>query len=121
MAITTRHFREERLDRAAYIAQTVGFGEVCVRHTYSREGYARPITIEFTDTGVIIVRGDNNAIITMYIATTSDLIKNFKASGLGKVPMNLINKAKKNMARGYVKTQPDHHNPKTYKGEYNND
>lgn len=121
MGVITRHFREDRIERAAYIAQTVGFGDVYVRHTYTREGYERPITIEVTDTGVIVIRGDDRAIITMYIATTSDLIKMFKASGLGRVPTCLINKAKKNMTRGYVNAQPNHHDPKPYEGGNRND
>ena len=95
--IVTKHFRNDRADRATYIAQTVGFGEV-VKETMRNN----TATIEqVTETGVIIVRNLNTAIITMYIGQMNQIAAIY---GDKRVPMWLVNKIKKNVK--YAKKQP---------------
>lgn len=104
----TLHFRDERADRATYIAQTIGFGAVVNRAEYfNRDGMFS--VIEVTETGVVVIRGNVNQLVTMYIVRPEQLVEIYKQNRWGKVPMWLMNKAKKNWQKGYTKNQPDYH------------
>ena len=104
----TIHFRDERVDRATYIAQTVGFGKICYTSEYwTREGLYT--IIELTETGVMIVRGANGILITMYIASKKDVLNLFKQGRLGRVPTWLMAKVEKNKQKGYLENQPNRH------------
>lgn len=99
--ITTKHFRNDRIERATYIAQTIGFGEVVREiNDYYQGRFERR---QLTETGVIIVRNIDNVIVTMFIAS----IKQVKGMyDNGAAPSWIIAKAKKN-AQKYAKGQPD--------------
>lgn len=104
----TIHFRDERVERATYIAETVGFGEVIrTAESYRADGLYG--VTQITSTGVIIVRGISNALVTMYIAKPEQIVNLYKYNNWGRVPMALYNKAKKNWQKGYIKNQPDYH------------
>ena len=101
------HFKEERIDRATYIAKTVGFGKIVqAAHYYRQDGKYTVHTI--TETGVIILYGTNNKIITMFIARPEQVIALYKKNEWGKVPNWLMNKVNKNWKKGYTQNQPDY-------------
>ena len=93
----SKHFREERLDRAAYIATTVGFGEVVA------EMPSKALMMRLTDTGVIlVVEPETDTLVTMYIATLEQYAYIAK---LVRVPKELKKKVKENVSKNYVKEQ----------------
>lgn len=97
--VITKHFKNDRIERAAYISQTVGFGEVVkVLDVYEDGRFSRR---ELMDTGVIVIRSINNVIITMFIATEGQI----KYIYNGKAPQWIINKARKN--KKYMRNQPN--------------
>ena len=104
----TLHFRDERADRATYIAQTVGFGQT-VRYTEYYDNLGRFARVEIIETGVVIVRNEFNSLVTMYIARPEQLMKIYKRNDWGHVPQWLITKAQKNWKKGYTQNQPDYH------------
>lgn len=95
---TTNHFRNDRLDRAAYIAQYIGFGEV-VKQSYRAD---TDTFQQITDTGIIIARNRKNVIVTMYIANINQVRAIYKDEN---IPSWLAAKVKKNAAK-YLKNQP---------------
>ena len=101
----TIHFKNERADRATYISQTVGFGEII----HSIEGYNQNVfqIKEITETGVIIVRDGHKRIITMYIAKPEQVLTYYRMNNLGRVPQWLAAKVKKNWQKGYTQNQPN--------------
>lgn len=102
------HFRNERADRATYIAQTVGFGEVIRTAEYFNRNNLYEMK-QITETGVLIVRGGVGQIITMYIMKPEQLTEIYKLNHWGRVPAWLMTKAKKNWQKGYTQNQPDYH------------
>lgn len=65
---TTLHASKDRINRWAFISQTVGYGEiVCRRYHIDEQG--RPAYKCITDTGVLVVLNKDNDIVTFYIAT----------------------------------------------------
>lgn len=100
----TIHFKDDRADRATYIAMTVGFGEIVQSATFYKNGIFQ--TTELTETGVMIIRGVSNALVTMFIAKPSQIEDFYKLNRLGKVPNWLMVKAKKNKNKGYIANQP---------------
>lgn len=97
--IITNHFKRDRIERAAYISQTVGFGDVVQTSVgYSEGRYNRR---ELMETGVIIVRNENDVIITMFIATEKQVKAMYKGN---KVPQWLMRKVRNN--KKYVEGQP---------------
>lgn len=99
----TMHFKNDRIDRAVYIAETVGFGEVFKTAVYPTQD------IQITDTGVIIVVNHRGAIITTYIARVNQILEIYKTQEWGNAPQWLLSKANKNWKKGYTKNQPDYH------------
>ena len=90
----TNHFKEDRLDRALYIAQTIGFGEV-VKECYRADTKTFQ---QITDTGVMIARSDiDRAIVTVYVATMNQVRAVY---GEDRVPSWLVAKVKKNNSKG---------------------
>jgi len=61
----TYHAAQERTDRILDIAMTCGFGNPL----YRRYQTATDTWHELTDTGVIIIKGTSDAVVTMYKAT----------------------------------------------------
>ena len=60
----SHHLRADRLDRVAYIATTIGYGNI----VFERHSLSTPTISCLTDTGVLIVKDEEGMIITMYIA-----------------------------------------------------
>ena len=86
--IMSKHLRAERIDRAVYIATTIGIGkEVIRKEKEGRDSYSC-----LTDTGVVIIRGFDNSIITMYIATMAQAT----AIAEGNLPKYLKNVVRRN-------------------------
>ena len=102
------HFRNERANRATYIAQTVGFGEVIRTAEYFNRNNLYEMK-QVTETGVLIVRGGAGQIVTMYIMKPEQLTEIYKLNHWGRVPAWLMAKAKKNKQKGYTQNQPDFH------------
>lgn len=108
----TLHFANERLDRAAYIAETVGFGEVVrVAEWVNREN--KPVYEQILNTGVLVVFNEQRRIITMYIMTEKDLYGRYTKNNWGKPPKSLVDKVRKNKKMGYTENQPNFHKPGT--------
>ena len=104
----TVHFRDERVDRGGRRTIKKKIGAVVNRaEYYNRDGLFS--VMEVLESGVVIIRGNVNQLVTMYIARPEQLIEIYKRSRWGKVPMWLMNKAKKNWQKGYTKNQPDYH------------
>lgn len=93
----SKHFREERLERATYIATTVGFGEVVA------EMPSKALMMRLTNTGVIlVVEPETDTLVTMYIATLEQYAY---IANLVKVPKEVKKKVRENVARNYTKEQ----------------
>lgn len=103
--IVTRHFSEERADRATYIARTVGFGTT-VAYMQRDYGTSRYAIHELMETGVVIIRnGNSGAIVTMYIASFEQVNQIYQ-SNHKKVPEWMRKKAYNNKKKGYLAGQP---------------
>lgn len=89
----TYHMSEDRLERAAFIATQIGYGNVVREKFYStadRGDYWRQIT----DTGVLIVRSaDKRIVITLWIANVNQASDIFNGE---KLPPCLYKKIVKN-------------------------
>jgi hypothetical protein len=91
----TYHFTSERLDRYAFIATTIGVGEVVHSHKQTRTKVGdAPCTVDITNTGVAVVRTPENAIVTMYILTIGEAKKYY-----ADMPMMLEAIIRTNMRR----------------------
>lgn len=99
----TEHFQKERAARYAYIATTVGVGKVIHEHkqTYNKWG-TEPCVVAVTDTGVVIVKSPEGAIVTMYIVSIQEARKYFVGAAMPFVLEAII---KTNMKKGYVYRQ----------------
>jgi hypothetical protein len=90
----SRHLTQDRADRYAFIATTIGVGTVV--HTY-RQAYNKiegfpPCTVEITSTGVAMVRGDDGTLVTMYILSIQEARKYFVNAAIPMV-LNAIIKS----------------------------
>jgi hypothetical protein len=95
--VMSKHLRTERIDRAEYIATTIGIGkEVIRKEKKGRDSYSC-----LTDTGVVIIRGFDNSIITMYIATMAQAT----AIAEGNLPKYLKDVVRRNEKKNYQKNQ----------------
>ena len=96
----SQHFINDRADRYAFIATTVGVGNVIHTHKqkYSTIKGAEPCTVKVTDTGVAIVVSASGAIVTMYLMTIHEAEKYFTLEGM-VIPFVLAAIIKKNMKR----------------------
>ena len=93
----SKHMIQDRADRYVLIATKVGFGEVL----YTRQRVAsngHEVIMELTSTGVIIVRGLDQTIITMYCTTLAYAKLYFK---LDRLPKNLLSAINRNQRNGY--------------------
>ena len=99
--VMTKHFQEERASRYAYIATTIGVGEIIHRHkqAYNKWG-TEPCTVNITSTGVAIVTIDDK-IVTMYILRIGEAKTLFN----GMIPMILEAIIKRNMKQGHCDKQ----------------
>jgi hypothetical protein len=93
----TEHFRTERADRYAFIATTIGVGEVIhsFKQHHNKWG-TDPCIVNVTNTGVAIVTNPKGAIVTMYILSLREAEKYFAA---GEMPMVLSGIIRRNMRK----------------------
>ena len=104
----TIHFAQDRVERAAYIAETVGFGEIVRTAEYFNHNNLFEMK-QITETGVLIVRGSAGQIVTMFIMRPDQVEEIYRRNHWGRVPTWLMAKAKKNWKKGYTQNQPDYH------------
>jgi hypothetical protein len=87
----SKHAQFDRTDRLVYIATTVGFGEVIIRH--EREDSVECIT----DTGVVMIKSlKEDFLITAYICDIDKAMAICRAMGMPQVPNALYRKILKN-------------------------
>ena len=98
--IFSEHMTKDRVDRYVFIATKIGFGEVV--HTAKTKTTKGEGKVEITSTGVIIVRGYNNIVITMYVATVAQIKMYYKN---GVAPRDVILAAKRNEKKNYIVLQ----------------
>ena len=88
----TYHISEDRLDRACYIMQTVGIGEIVKEEKCVQED-GRISWQCLTNTGVILVMSeDRKIVITLYIASQAKVSAMYK----GNTPSWMFKVVKKN-------------------------
>jgi hypothetical protein len=93
----TEHFRTERADRYAFIATTIGVGEVVHSFKQPKNKWGtEPCTVNITSTGVAVVTNPKNAIVTMYILGMNEAQKYFEN---GVVPFVLAAIIRMNMKK----------------------
>ena len=97
----TYHARVEREERINYIIDTIGVGEPVAK--FQRENDKRYMTL--TNTGVIIITGSDNIIITMFIGSIDEAIKTYRsATNRRDMPDGLYRKIKS--VQKYRRNQP---------------
>ena len=101
MCTMTHHARVERADRIEYILDTIGVGEVVGKYEKRNEYRYKAVT----DTGVIMVTGFDNALITMYIGSMEEIIQTYRiATRRHEMPGGMYRNAK--LAQKFRKNQP---------------
>lgn len=93
------HISEDRLDRACYIMQTVGLGEI-IKEQMGVDEQGRTYWRCFTNTGVmLIMNADKSRVVTLYIAEQKQVSSIYQ----GKTPSWVFALVRKNMK--YAKEQ----------------
>lgn len=93
------HISEDRIDRAMYIMETVGIGEI-IKEVRQVDEKGRVSWQCLTNTGVILVMSEDKKIcVTLYIATQPKVSAMYQ----GKTPSWVFNKVRKN--RQYAEQQ----------------
>ena len=93
------HISEDRLDRAVYIMQTVGLGEI-IKEVRCVDTQGRVSWQCLTDTGVLLVLNEQKTMaITLYIATQPKVSAMYK----GNTPSWVLKMVRKN--REYAEMQ----------------
>lgn len=93
------HISEDRLDRACYIMQTVGIGEV-IKEDCRVDEQGRTYWRCFTNTGVmLIMNADKSRVVTLYIAEQKQVSSIYQ----GNTPSWVFALVRKNMR--YAKEQ----------------
>ena len=88
----TYHISEDRLDRACFIMQTIGIGEIVKEERCVQED-GRVSWQCLTDTGVILVLSEDRKVaITLYIASQAKVSAMYK----GNTPSWMFKVVKKN-------------------------
>ena len=96
--IPTKHLTEDRMERAVFIATTVGFGEI-IEEFYVEDNHGKHFEC-VTSTGVIIVKGlDKQTIVTMYVARYNQIKRLYKER---EIPNGLKVVIKRNEKRGWA-------------------
>ena len=95
----TYHISEDRIDRAVFIMETVGLGNI-IKECRQVDEKGRVSWQCLTDTGVLLVLSEDKKIcVTLYIATLPKVSAMYK----GKTPSWVIAKVRKN--RKYAEQQ----------------
>lgn len=93
----SKHLTHDRIDRAVYIASTIGVGKEIIRaYNEKKDSYSC-----LTDTGVMIIRNPKDVIITMYIASMNQAI----AMTNNQLSKTLRNTIKRNEKEGHLAKQ----------------
>lgn len=93
------HISEDRLDRACYIMQTIGIGDI-VKEQHSVDANGRGYWRCFTNTGVMLIFDERKErVITLYIANQDQVSSIYQ----GKTPSWVFATVKKNLK--YAKMQ----------------
>jgi len=93
------HISEDRLDRACYIMETVGLGEI-IKERQAVDEKGRVSWRCFTKTGVMrIMNADKSRVVTLYIAEQKQVSSIYE----GKTPSWVFALVRKNMK--YAKEQ----------------
>ena len=88
----TYHISEDRLDRACYIMQTVGLGEI-IKESHSVDAEGRGYWRCFTNTGVMLILNEEKTkAVTLYIASQPQVSALYE----GKTPSWVFKLVKKN-------------------------
>lgn len=95
--VFSQHLLTDRIDRAVYIALSIGIGEPVIEKPVPEEHKILVIT----DTGVVLVKGANGKTITMFIASLEQL----SYITDGHAPGWLLKKVLKNQKAGHIKNQ----------------
>lgn len=89
----TKHFQEDRINRAVYIGLTIGFGEIIHERAVEVDGFVRYHCV--TNTGVVIIKNLHKTIVvTAYILTVSQLKKLYDNER--DIPLSLLATVKRN-------------------------
>lgn len=95
----TKHMAQDRLDRYARIATEVGFGRtVMTIKQEDRREWCGMVTLYLTSTGVLIIRNQQEEIVTMYCPTVKQVKMRF---GIERLPQFLFNAICNNYRNGY--------------------
>jgi hypothetical protein len=95
----TKHMAQDRLDRYARIATEVGFGRtVMTIKQEDRREWCEMVTLYLTSTGVLIIRNQQEEIVTMYCPTIKQVKKHF---GIERLPQFLFHAICDNYHKGY--------------------
>lgn len=93
------HISEDRLDRACYIMQTIGLGEI-IKEAHGVDENGRGYWRCFTDTGVMLIFNEQKTkVVTLYIASQPQVSAIFK----GQTPSWIFKMVRKNAQ--YAKEQ----------------
>lgn len=93
------HISEDRLDRACYIMQTIGIGDI-IKEQKGIDEQGRVYWRCFTNTGVmLIMNADKSRVVTLYIAEQKQVSSIYQ----GKTPSWVFALVRKNMK--YAKEQ----------------
>lgn len=93
------HISEDRLDRACYIMQTVGLGEI-IKESHGIDKEGRGFWRCFTNTGVMLIFNEQKTrVVTLYIASQPQVSAMYE----GKTPSWVFALVRKNAQ--YAKMQ----------------
>lgn len=97
------HISEDRLDRACYIMQTIGIGEV-IKEQHGIDEKGRGFWRSFTNTGVMLIMNEQKTqVVTLYIADQKQVSSLYQ----GKTPSWIFAMVRKNVQ--YAKKQNSVH------------
>jgi len=98
--IFSKHMLQDRTDRYVFIATQLGFGEIIFTKPHQTSAGAG--TFNITSTGVIMIMGYNNTIITMYIGSAEQIRA---AYGKNQMPRELVHQICRNEKRNFILLQ----------------
>lgn len=98
--VPSKHLINDRLDRYLFIATRLGFGEVIFSKPHQTSEGAGKLSI--TSTGVILITGYSNTLITLYIATVGQIKQYY---GDNAIPQTLLRQAYQNTKRNFIVLQ----------------
>lgn len=98
--VFSKHMLQDRTDRYVFIATQLGFGEIIFTKPHQTSAGAG--TFNITSTGVIMIMGYNNTVITMYIGSAEQIRA---AYGNHQMPRALVHQIRRNEKRNFILLQ----------------